>query len=1842
MNRMIDALMDKMRRRLVRGLLMVGVVAVAYPALAQEDKGPSQELKKPAPAAPKQAEKPAEVSLPQRGPGQTQPPPRDALEELLSRIDPAMFDLTGVEIEVEEVSGQIIIRGPQEAVAALKVLIEMLDQSLEQKKRKILEVVTVSQRDANEIARSVQDAYNQARRTPATLAEDEVAITALSTNILLVAALPEDIDFVIDVIRQVDEVKSEIGELELLVFDVEHRKASDVAEELRQFMIDWRKSRGISGVEGELQITPNNANNTIMVIAPESERATIQELLDTIDVEPKAGWSEMKLTLFPLYHSKANDMANVINELLTQDSRAATEEVIRRLIMSKVGKDGTKTELPPINLERKITIIAHEGTNSLIVATAEENVGPMGELIRLMDDVPLASDVDVRVFPLKHAKAEELKSTINEMFDDGKQLVEDPDGSGQDGVPEGEVGKSLVYNIGLSADVRTNTLIASGRAEQLALVARIVEQLDAPIDRKVVRVLTVFRKDASEIAGNVGEAVRDALAGPATKPEDEVSITALSGNILLVSALPKDIDLVESLIRQVDQITSALGDVELFGLQVKHRSAFDVVEQLREIVTDLRERRGLSGEGETQFWPNNANNVITVIAPHSERETIQQLIDQIDVEPVEGHGTIKLAVFPLLHSKANDLVSIIEGLLTSDDSQEATEEVIFRLAISRTDSQEGMTDLTPIDLEKPLRIISDEGSNSLIVATVEENMAAIGELIRMLDDVPTGEEIGIKLFPLHFADAQSVGDILKEMFDQGKQLAEDPDGSGADAVPAGPLGKIVYNVGISADARTNTLIVSGREEQLLLAEMIVVELDRPATALKFPLRIFPLGHADATRIAQIITELFDQRFEAAQATGASQGALERERVFLSVDIRSNSLILSASEENYTEIVKIARQLDAKPAKLFEQIRIIECKRLSAGDLKEKIEELWQRKAELRREEDLLEDLPVIAVDERSNSLIIASSLEDFEEIERLIEALESKPLIDDTRLFRLAYTDAMVLTEMLDELFSGMEADSESFEAPTIIPDQRTNSLIVAATRDTMERVDDLIVRLDVEAGPNTAVFKVYPLTYGSAGRLAPQMEELFDARRQGQDTPSTPIVILPEETSNSLVCSASRDDHQVIADLLTLLDKPSSIARQVEIFPLKLARAQRVAETLDSLFATEGPADRADAMAVEADERTNAVIVWASSSEMENIAEIIRRIDTTAPVKEMMLKMIQLKHALADDFATLLEETLVGAVGGGDEDEAIIMSFVEKLPNGRETVRKLLRQDIRIEPDARTNSLMVMAPSDSMAMLEAMIRDFDQVQPIRSELRLFPLINSDAEAMVEQLTELFDPDIGDGEARAQLFFGADEFDELELPNVGQDLRFAADPRTNTLIAAGAEIDLRMVEEYVLIIDSQEVEDRVVDVYQASYRSAEELAGAMQGFIEQELAVLGEIDDEEAQARRMERQVSIESLGSEEEGSSSLIFGTSRRAYQQTMEMIQALDRPEPQVMLSLLIAEVSHTDSVELGIEIAGQDLNFSDSAVVGPNGIIEGSDFDWVVGTGTGVAGLGPGGFNFTLTGEDLSFILHALQQNSRLEVLSSPVLMIRNGEEGNITIADRVPFLSGAAITTGGTRQPTIDYEDVGIILTATPHISPDGYVTIELEQKISSFSGENLQLAEGLASPIFSERSVNTNVTIRDGETVIVGGLIERRVSDGETKVPILGDLPLIGPLFRTTSISEQTKELLVVLTVDVLRTDEDVRRIVLEQRELFNLPLSVGQSPLMRGLRILPDEGGLGPEDEDKGEKGDTEPAPSPAEDRKLYGPRPKIYGPVITHPTTTTEGPVYGPRIAQGERSGTE
>ena len=171
----------------------------------------------------------------------------------------------------------------------------------------------------------------------------------------------------------------------------------------------------------------------------------------------------------------------------------------------------------------------------------------------------------------------------------------------------------------------------------------------------------------------------------------------------------------------------------------------------------------------------------------------------------------------------------------------------------------------------------------------------------------------------------------------------------------------------------------------------------------------------------------------------------------------------------------------------------------------------------------------------------------------------------------------------------------------------------------------------------------------------------------------------------------------------------------------------------------------------------------------------------------------------------------------------------------------------------------------------------------------------------------------------------------------------------------------------------------------------------------------------------------------------------------------------------------------------------------------------------------------------------LINALKQDSGANILSTPSLLTTDNREASISVGQNVPFVTGSFTTsTGDATNPfqTIEREDIGIALTVTPQINEGNTVVLDIEQEVSSLTG-----ATGASDVITNERKISTQVIASDGEIIVLGGLIRDDVQKSQDKVPLLGDLPLLGRLFRNDSTSIIKTNLMVFLRASIIRDDE---------------------------------------------------------------------------------------------------
>jgi type II secretion system protein D len=474
------------------------------------------------------------------------------------------------------------------------------------------------------------------------------------------------------------------------------------------------------------------------------------------------------------------------------------------------------------------------------------------------------------------------------------------------------------------------------------------------------------------------------------------------------------------------------------------------------------------------------------------------------------------------------------------------------------------------------------------------------------------------------------------------------------------------------------------------------------------------------------------------------------------------------------------------------------------------------------------------------------------------------------------------------------------------------------------------------------------------------------------------------------------------------------------------------------------------------------------------------------------------------------------------------------------------------------------------------------------AQIKVFRIVNGDANALIQMLRVLLPSQAGG----AQL--SAAEGETSIVP-----MRFSSDSRTNSIIAVGAPGDLQIIYALLTRLDTQDVQQRKTEVYRLKNSPANDVATAVNDFLRSQRQLQAAIPGAQNLFQQIESEVVIVS----EPVSNALIISATPRFSEEIHSLVEKLDAQPAQVMIQVLIADLTLRDTDEFGVELGLQDsilfnrslldkiFTLTNTSQLGtPSGIITSTKQEIVGATNTpgynfnnqelGNAGstralnsasqtggqglssfslgrmsndLGFGGLVLSASSESVSVLVRALQESQRLEVLGRPQVMTLDNQPAFIQIGKRVPRITGTQVNQIG-QANTIDLVNVGLILGVTPRVSPEGLVVMEIDAEKSDVGPE----AEGIPvsisgstvirSPSFNTTMAQTTVSARDGETIVLGGLITRSTAKVERKVPYLADVPVLGNLFKYKSTLNKRSELLIILTPHVVRTPEECERI----------------------------------------------------------------------------------------------
>lgn len=881
---------------------------------------------------------------------------------------------------------------------------------------------------------------------------------------------------------------------------------------------------------------------------------------------------------------------------------------------------------------------------------------------------------------------------------------------------------------------------------------------------------------------------------------------------------------------------------------------------------------------------------------------------------------------------------------------------------------------------------------------------------------------------------------------------------------------------------------------------------------------------------------------------------------IAIDQPSNSLILDGPQSRVENLKRLVAQLDRAATDNGETTRLVPKENVddkTAQALNAQIKRMMTMKAQQAGDQNPLaaqapqggDDTalnlrgPVdVQVMDDVGVMMLRGNEADVQKVEAIIQQLEklSEGSLPGIHLLELQHVNSEAMAELLSEVYEELselrQRGNSDRKTATFFPVVQPNALLILASEIELTAILELADKLDRTTDPGSE-FKAFNLRNAVASQIATAVESFYSERGGLAVRPR----VVADVRTNTVIVQGRGNDLAEVSQLIESLDKdePGAVHR-VEIIALNHATALELAELLSTAIqSVSSPPQQAGGQ---------------------------------------------------------------GGFGGGNQGpqelrdgKSVALEFLSSTGVGRELVRSGILVDVRVNADPRSNSLILSAPEASIPLLKALIAELDKSPAAVAEIKVFALKNSDAEQTVELLTTLFEDQNQEDQLGIQIAGAADAATSL-IP-----VKFSADLRTNTILAVGSVEALSVVEAILLRLDSTEARPRDTTVIPMRNVQASVVADALDAFLGQQADLQDSAEGLVSNIERLRQEV----LVTADDNSNSLIVSATPEYYSQITGIISELDATPPQVIIQALMVEVLLDNTDEFGVELGFQDPTLFSRSLVDTLQTVTTTGLDPVTGfttnnqtvvsaTGTpgfnfnnttaglgnNLAGLIPGqldvntnptsiasqgisnfslgrqnsdlgfgGFVFSAQSDAVSVLVRALAARRTVNVLSRPQIRTTNNQPASIQVGQQVPVVNGVTVSDNFVT-PQIEQQDVGIILRVTPRVTRDGTITMDVYAEKSSLSGGGVPVftdattGNVIESVIIDSAIADTVVSVPNGQTIVIGGMITKSDETLERKVPWLGDLPLLGQLFRYDGTNTTRGELLIFLTPRIIYGDAD--------------------------------------------------------------------------------------------------
>lgn len=590
---------------------------------------------------------------------------------------------------------------------------------------------------------------------------------------------------------------------------------------------------------------------------------------------------------------------------------------------------------------------------------------------------------------------------------------------------------------------------------------------------------------------------------------------------------------------------------------------------------------------------------------------------------------------------------------------------------------------------------------------------------------------------------------------------------------------------------------------------------------------------------------------------------------------------------------------------------------------------------------------------------------------------------------------------------------------------------------------------------------------------------------------------------------------------LLDLPDKPFPDADQLvsQVIVLKHVEIAEITPIIQSLLHGYGK--------IQPLERNNSLLITDTAANLKRVLEILDYVDQPVDAK-VETRIYEIRYAKASEIASRLNELI--ADSQAKEDKPRVESNQSNVPPAIQALRPgggsrtdtvesavdlaergIIRGKVKIIADERTNILFIISRLENFVFFDRIVNVLDRTVDPEIAVRVVALEYAKAEEISSILNEFV------GAASQEKGTGAPATATANA-NPASPEQAAADSRSQAL------------REFI----AQRTEQRKAT-------TAEGDKGSF-GRLSSDTKILA--DKRTNSLLLMGRKGDLDAL----------------------IEVIDGLDIMLAQVLIETVIMEINLGKGVESGVDWLQRSVTAYNQETKGPRGGVTintpvasfggGSAMNGdpsfragnsLLKASDGNAAVGSGALTYYLTFFDLNLdAVIKLAANSRdARVLSTPVVLTTDNTEAKINIGEERPVVTSSSTTDTGTQTQNFEYRNIGIDLTVTPRINPQRYVVMEIAQKADNVGG--FEVINGNNVPIITKREINAQIAVNSRNTIVLGGLVSSDKSKSRTKVPLLGDIPLLGAFFRSDTRSETRTELLVLITPYVLMTPDEARQ-----------------------------------------------------------------------------------------------